>query len=187
MTYNCVHHCSSLSVPRFPSSPLRRCVKQSSDEQRAKAREHQKKWREKLKQNATKSTEYKEMQKERTRIWKEKLRCDEQKYEEVSKKHQESCKKWWEKLTPEQRREKRRQYNMKWRQNQKKGDDSGSSVADPKEMVEICMDIHPPTCHSHHPYKAYNEVLMENEAANKTQSHFYSKSKFLPYSIRNWI
>lgn len=43
---------------------------------------------------------------------------------------QAQCKKWWEKLTPEQRREKRKQYNLKWRQNQKKnllGDASDSS------------------------------------------------------------
>ena len=206
---------TSVSVPfssvtaRFPISPLRstsRCVKLTSDEQRAKAREHQKKWREKLKKNAEKSSEYREQQKERTKIWKEKLRCDEQRYEEVSKKHQERCKKWWEKLTPEQRKEKRRQYNARWRQNRTKtdGEHDQVSMADPKEMVEICMDMHGHHSHTHghpghhshmhhppppHPYKSYSDVLMESEAANKTQQppHFYSKSKFLPYSIRNWL
>ena len=179
---------------------MSRCAKLTTEEQRAKAREHQRRWREKLKQNVEKNSEYREQQKERTRIWKEKLRCDEQKYEEVSKKHQERCKRWWEKLTPEQRKEKRRQYNARWRQNRTKvdsdPDQDSSSIADPKDMVEICMDLngtrghtplHPPNIY-HRPCKSYAEVLMESEAANKTQpSHFYSKSKFFPFSIRNWL
>lgn len=53
---------------------LRRCVsvasnnnKMASDEQKAKARDQQKKWRENLKNNPVKSAEYREMQRERTR------------------------------------------------------------------------------------------------------------------------
>ena len=50
------------------ASNLRRCPnKTTSDEQRAKAREHQKRWREKLKTDVAKSAEYREMQRERTR------------------------------------------------------------------------------------------------------------------------
>ena len=46
---------------------MKKCAKLSSEEQRAKAREHQRKWREKLKLNVSKNAEYREMQKERTR------------------------------------------------------------------------------------------------------------------------
>lgn len=60
----------SSEMHRSPSvaNNLRRCsTKITSDEQRAKAREHQKRWREKLKTDVAKSAEYREMQRERTR------------------------------------------------------------------------------------------------------------------------
>lgn len=60
----------SPEMHRSPSvaSSIRRCAtKITSDEQRAKAREHQKRWREKLKTDVAKSAEYREMQRERTR------------------------------------------------------------------------------------------------------------------------
>ena len=60
---------SDLHSLRSPSvASNRRCAtKIASDEQRAKAREHQKRWREKLKTDVAKSAEYREMQRERTR------------------------------------------------------------------------------------------------------------------------
>ena len=84
-------------------------------------------------------------------MWKEKMRIhDAERFDEISRKHQAQCKKWWDKLTPEQRREKRKQwvqwihfrhkflvvnvlffiptrYNLKWRQNQKKAGDASDS------------------------------------------------------------
>ncbi len=59
----------SSELHRSPSvASIRRCAtKITSDEQRAKAREHQKRWREKLKTDVAKSAEYREMQRERTR------------------------------------------------------------------------------------------------------------------------
>ena len=99
------------------------------------------------------------------RIWKEKMRCNGERYEEMSKKHQERCKKWWEKLSPEQRREKRKQYNMKWRQNQKKVDDDDPSQ--PKVMEEW------------HSYKSFNEVMMENQTGPKPPPEYYPKSNYI--------
>lgn len=53
---------------------IRRCAtKITSAEQRAKAREHQKRWREKLKTDVAKSAEYREMQRERTRYYSHQL------------------------------------------------------------------------------------------------------------------
>lgn len=148
-------------MSRFAASSLAKCSgKQTPDEQRAKAREHQKRWREKLKANAAKSAEYRVVQRERTRVWKEKLRGDEERYEELSRKHQERCKKWWERLTPEQRREKRRQYNMKWKQNQKKSDN--------EEEVKDFPDAEV--------WHMKYEEMMENESGNKSSSEYYSKS-----------
>ncbi|XP_059350297.1 golgin subfamily A member 6-like protein 22 isoform X1 [Daphnia carinata] len=150
------------------TNTIRRCAtKITSDEQRAKAREHQKRWREKLKTDVAKSAEYREMQRERTRMWKEKMRINEaERFGEISKRHQEQCKKWWDKLTPEQRREKRKQYNLKWRQNQKKGD---SDSSDSKETD---------TWQS---YKSYNQALSENDSGPKPATplpppDYYSKS-----------
>ena len=65
-----MHKNVSPEMHRSPSvaSSIRRCAtKITSDEQRAKAREHQKRWREKLKTDVAKSAEYREMQRERTR------------------------------------------------------------------------------------------------------------------------
>lgn len=159
-------------------SNMKRCAKLSTEEQRAKAREHQRKWREKLKLNVSKDAEYREMQKERTRVWKEKMRCDGERYEELSKKHQERCKKWWEKLTPEQRREKRKQYNMKWRQNQKKTDEDPTNTKVNEEWQ----------------YKSFSEVMMENQSGPKPPPEYYPKSarfkipfKEEPLHRNNWI
>lgn len=108
------------------------------------------------------------------RVWKEKMRCDGERYEELSKKHQERCKKWWEKLTPEQRREKRKQYNMKWRQNQKKSDDDPS---------------HSKVIEDWHPYKSFSEVMMENQTGPKPTPEYYPKSNnfFLLQMFLNYL
>lgn len=73
-------------------------------------------------------------------------------FAEISRKHQEQCKKWWDKLTPEQRREKRKQYNMKWKQNQKKNE---MELADNKEAEDWKSQ------------KSYNEPLPEGETSQK--------------------
>lgn len=161
---------SDLHSLRSPSVASNRRVcstKIASDEQRAKAREHQKRWREKLKTDVAKSAEYREMQRERTRMWKEKMRINEaERFGEISRKHQEQCRKWWDKLTPEQRKEKRKQYNLKWRQNQKKvdGDSSDSKEGDNWQS-----------------YKSYNQALSENTSASKPSTplpapEYYSKN-----------
>jgi len=86
-------------------------------------------------------------------MWKEKMRINEaERFGEISRKHQEQCKKWWDKLTPEQRREKRKQYNLKWRQNQKKGD---SDSSDSKETDNWQS------------YKSYNPTMSENDSRPK--------------------
>lgn len=85
-------------------------------------------------------------------MWKEKMRINEaERFGEISRRHQEQCKKWWDKLTPEQRREKRKQYNLKWRQNQKKGD---SDSSDSKEA-------------DWQSYKSYNQTMSENDSGPK--------------------
>lgn len=62
-----IHNTVPSEMHRSPNT-IRRCTtKITSDEQRAKAREHQKRWREKLKSDVAKSAEYREMQRERTR------------------------------------------------------------------------------------------------------------------------
>ncbi|KAI9562321.1 hypothetical protein GHT06_013286 [Daphnia sinensis] len=154
------------------TNTIRRCsTKITSDEQRAKAREHQKRWREKLKSDVAKSAEYREMQRERTRMWKEKMRINEaERFGEISRKHQEQCKKWWDKLTPEQRREKRKQYNLKWRQNQKKVD---SDSSDSKETDNWQS------------YKSYNQAMSENNSGTKaatlqTAPDYYSVKSNAP-------
>nr|CAH0112987.1 unnamed protein product [Daphnia galeata] len=148
---------------------IRRCAtKITSDEQRAKAREHQKRWREKLKTDVAKSAEYREMQRERTRMWKEKMKINEaERFGEISRKHQEQCKKWWDKLTPEQRREKRKQYNLKWRQNQKKGD---SDSSDSKETDNWQS------------YKSYNQTMSENNSGPKAATPLTAPDY---YSVKN--
>ena len=101
------------------------------------------------------------------RMWKEKMRINEaERFGEISRKHQEQCRKWWDKLTPEQRKEKRKQYNLKWRQNQKKvdGDSSDSKEGDNWQS-----------------YKSYNQALSENTSASKPSTplpapEYYSKS-----------
>lgn len=103
-----------------------------------------------------------------SRIWKEKMRINEaERFCEISRRHQEQCKKWWDKLTPEQRREKRKQYNLKWRQNQKKGDMSDSS--DSKETDNWQS------------YKSFSTTGSENDSEPKAANlspvpNFYSKS-----------
>lgn len=96
-----------------------------------------------------------------------------ERFAEISRKHQEQCKKWWDKLTPEQRREKRKQYNMKWRQNQKK---NGSYSPDNKEAEDWKSQ------------KSYAEQMSENDTADKTtppvtMNDYYAKTNNQMFNV----